>query len=339
MRAVRTLTTATDVFDAGFAGSAALVDADGTVDHQTFDAFANGVASATGVRTVGYAPVVADDGRAAFEQRLGGSITEVGPTGTLQPAATRPAYTPVAWSYPIVESAAQVAGFDLSSDDVRRSTLAVGPRQREHLVLRADPSPARWRDRRCSSSRRCTGRARRSRRRRSARANVVGYITASVTGDVLVQQMLAEAGSGVRLQLTDDGAPLAATAAAAHRRPSGARWSAAAGRGSSRCRRDAGAPPQRADQPAAPRCSPPWLIGLAAAAQPAQDRRPARQRAHGAGARSAQRAPRRGGVARRHGRRDRHVRPGGRGRAAGAHRPRRPRPPAGAAAPWQRGAR
>ena len=89
MRAERTLTATTQVLNAGFAGSAALVREDGSVDEASFDAFADRVAAATGVRTVGYAPVVADDERAAYEARIGGSITEVGADGTLQPAADR----------------------------------------------------------------------------------------------------------------------------------------------------------------------------------------------------------------------------------------------------------
>src|SRR6478609_140615 len=101
-RAARTLVNTTAVLDAGFAGSAAVVGVDGTVDRAGFDAFADAVARATNVRAIGYAPIVADADRGAFEARIGSPITEIGPSGQLVPAATRPTYAPLQWTSPAI---------------------------------------------------------------------------------------------------------------------------------------------------------------------------------------------------------------------------------------------
>src|SRR6478609_1045817 len=97
-RAARTLVNTTAVL----AGSAAVVGVDGTVDRAGFDAFADAVARATNVRAIGYAPIVADADRGAFEARIGSRITEIGPSGQLVPAATRPTYAPLQWTSPAI---------------------------------------------------------------------------------------------------------------------------------------------------------------------------------------------------------------------------------------------
>ena len=213
LRAERSLTATTQVIQAGLAGSAAVVNTDGTVDEATFDAFADRVAATTGVRTIGYVTVVTNDERAAFEQRLGGPITEIGVDGTLQPAATRATYTPINAIRPVIDDLAQVRGFDVSSDPVRADAMALArdtgstifsaPVHRQPdgvmavFVVQALYRPATALD---DPAQR--------------RAAVVGYITASVPGEVLVGRMLDEAGPGVRLQLSDSGTMLASTASA-----------------------------------------------------------------------------------------------------------------------------
>ena len=122
-RAARTLVNTTAVLDAGFAGSAAVVDIDGTIGRAGFDAFADAVARATNVRAIGYEPIVADADRAAFEARIGSPITESGPSGQRVPAATRPTYVPLLWTSPEVGSAATVIGFDVASDATRNEAL------------------------------------------------------------------------------------------------------------------------------------------------------------------------------------------------------------------------
>ena len=210
-RAARTLVNTTAVLDAGFAGSAAVVDIDGTVGRAGFDAFADAVARATNVRAIGYEPIVDDADRAAFEARIGSPITESGPSGQLVPAATRPTYAPLLWTSPEVGSAATVIGFDVASDATRNEALEAArdsgetafsaPIHRQtdgqlavfvaQALYRPGGSLDTVEDR---------------------RANIVGYVTSSVPSDTIVDEMITQAGSDVRLQVTDGATALGSTA-------------------------------------------------------------------------------------------------------------------------------
>src|SRR6478736_5117741 len=171
-RAARTLVNTTAVLDAGFAGSAAVVDVDGTVDRAGFDAFADAVARATNVRAIGYEPLQ--------------------------------------WTSPALGSAAAVMGFDAASDATRNAALEAArdsgqtafsaPIHRQtdgqlavfvaHALYRPGSSLDTVEDR---------------------RANVVGYVTASVPSDAIVDEMISQAGSDVRLQVTDGATALGST--------------------------------------------------------------------------------------------------------------------------------
>lgn len=210
VRAERSLTGTARVLAAGFAGSAGLVDADGQVDETAFDAYADHVAEATGVRTVGWAPVVEDADRAEYEQQIGGTIKEIAPSGGLQTASHRDEYTPVTWTHPIVDTSDEVRGLDLSADRARGEAMAATrdsgqtsfsePISRQpdgvtavfvvQALYRPDVPLATTADR---------------------RAALIGYVTASITGDALIERMLSEAGPGVRVRVADNDNTLAAT--------------------------------------------------------------------------------------------------------------------------------
>jgi serine phosphatase RsbU (regulator of sigma subunit)/CHASE1-domain containing sensor protein len=209
-RAARTLTSTTAVIDAGFSGAGAVVNADGTVDQAGFNAFADNVAPATSMHTIAYEPIVADADRVSFEQRIGKPITEIGPDGQLRPAATRPTYTPLLWMHPEVETASSVIGFDVSSDPTRNAALDTARRtgttafsapinRQPDGVVAVFVAQALYRP----------GAPLDTAEERAA--DVVGYVTASVPAAEIVDEMIAQAGPGVRLEVTDGGQSLGST--------------------------------------------------------------------------------------------------------------------------------
>ena len=317
-RAARTLVNTTAVLDAGFAGSAAVVDIDGTVGRAGFDAFADAVAPATKVRTIGYEPIVADADRAAFEPRIGSPITEIGPTGQFMPAATRPTYAPLQWTRPEVGSSSTVIGFDVSSDPTRNEALAAardsGSTAFSAPIHRQPDGPlavfvvqALYRPGAIARHRRGSpGQRRRLRhgvgperhdRRRDDRP---GRLRRPPAGHRRRDRPRIDGPDARRRppdrsgrRRTPVGRHAAAPRTAPHQR-------------AARRRRDAARRRRRRPRPGA---------------QPAQDAGVALQRPLGAGARPAQRAPRRGRIARPDGRRDRHL-CAGRGRRATCRRSR-----------------
>ncbi len=210
MRASRALSATTGQLEAGLAGASGLVDADGTVDRDHFSAFAQRVVAATNLRTIGYEPVVADADRAAFEQRIGGPVKQVGASGALVTATTRPTYAPVEWSYPQLDTAAAVRGFDITSDPARAAAaqhavdagtaafsepVAVQPAgTTAFFVVQALYRPGAPTDTVANRQ-----------------AAVVGYVSSAVGGDRLLQAMLAEMPHDTRLRVSDGGKLLAST--------------------------------------------------------------------------------------------------------------------------------
>ncbi|MEO5899973.1 MAG: CHASE domain-containing protein, partial [Ilumatobacteraceae bacterium] len=120
MRASRALAATVGELEAGLSGANGLVDpATGDVDRARFAEFADRVVIATGMKTLGYEPLVDDGARASYELESGGPIKQADSTGTLVRAATRPTYAPVKWSLPALDTAASVKGFDILSDPAR----------------------------------------------------------------------------------------------------------------------------------------------------------------------------------------------------------------------------
>ena len=326
----------TAVLDAGFAGSAAVVDVDGTVDRASFDAFADAVARATNVRAVGYAPIVAD----ARPCRVRGAHRQPDhrdrAVRQLVPAATRPTYAPAAVDQPD----GRAGGHRSSASTwrpMRRATQALEAARglRRDRVLRTDPPPDRRRSWPCSSPRRCIGRGRsldtverspgqrrrlhhrlgperRDRRRDDRPGRLRTFACRSPTATTALGSTPQMPDGGHRMQVVGGGRPWVVTL----QRPAPHHTNALLG--------------------AAATLLAAGAVGLALAAQPAQDAGVALQRPLGAGAGSAQRAPRRGRIARPDGRRDRHLCAGGGRRATRRRRARRSGAPRRTGAPRQR---
>jgi serine phosphatase RsbU (regulator of sigma subunit)/CHASE1-domain containing sensor protein len=210
MRARRALSATTGELESGLAGASGLVDADGTVDQDHFSAFAQRVVAATDLRTIGYEPIVADADRAAFERSIGGPIKQVDASGALVTATARQNYAPVQWSYPQLDTAAAVRGFDITSDPARaaaaQQAVATGsaafsvpvPVQpagtTSFFVVQPLYRPGAPTD---TAAHR--------------QAAVVGYVSSAVGGDRLLQAMLAEMPHDTQLRVTDGGTLLAST--------------------------------------------------------------------------------------------------------------------------------
>ena len=145
---------------------------------RSFDAFADRVAAATELRTLGYEPVVADAERAAFEQRIGGPITEVGPTASCSrrppPGRTRRSVDPPDRRRRRAIPASTSRRTPTAAPAGRGARHRAPPRSpRRSIASPTVRSPS-------SSSRRSTVRAPRWTTLDARRANVVGYVTASV---------------------------------------------------------------------------------------------------------------------------------------------------------------
>ena len=166
------------------------------------------------------------------------------------------------------------------------------------------------------------------------RANVVGYVTASVPSDTIVDEMISQAGSDVRLQVTDGATALGSTP----QMPDGGHRIQVVGGGRPWVVTLQRPAPHHTNAllGAAATLLAAGAVGLALAAQPAQDAGVALQRPFGAGAGSAQRAPRRGRITRPDGRRDRHLCAGGSRRSTRRRRARRSGAPRRTGAPRHR---
>ena len=79
----------------GLRGGSAMLADDGMISPAELATFADDMAREADLRTVSHQPVVQDADRAAFEAEHGFGISDIGPDGTLVPAAQRPVYAPV----------------------------------------------------------------------------------------------------------------------------------------------------------------------------------------------------------------------------------------------------
>ncbi|MCU1502004.1 MAG: putative serine/threonine protein phosphatase [Ilumatobacteraceae bacterium] len=210
MRATRALAATTSQLEAGLSGASSLVDADGTVDQARFNAFADRVVAATDLRTIGFEPLIADAGRAAFEQKIGTSIKELDAGGALVAAARRADYAPVEWSYPASETAAAVRGFDIVSDPPRAAAAA----QALEDGTAAFSSPVALQPSGTTAFIVVQPLYRPGAPTSNAaerRAAVVGYVSSAVGGERLLEAMLTEMPGDTRLRVADGDALLAST--------------------------------------------------------------------------------------------------------------------------------
>ncbi|MEO6122637.1 MAG: SpoIIE family protein phosphatase [Ilumatobacteraceae bacterium] len=120
-RSVRVLEASSRALTAALAGASAVIAPDGTVPRLTFNAFAKGTVSNTGVSVLAFVPLVLRADRAAFEARAGLTITERGANGFIA-AGERDEYLPVQFVFPETDSSRSVIGFDTGSDPNRLAT-------------------------------------------------------------------------------------------------------------------------------------------------------------------------------------------------------------------------
>jgi CHASE1-domain containing sensor protein len=187
---------------AAISGVSGLSDPAGVVDEQAFAAYAAGAVEASPFETLAFAPVVAHPDRAAFEGSVGRLIADQ-PGGA--PAAARETYLPVAWVRPVNPDAEVLVGFDLATDEVRRTameesrdrgtavisrTVASRPSGRPavfvaHPVYRAGtPADATVAER---------------------REAVVGYVTTAVLGSNLLAALAAQVDDSLGIRIEDAG--------------------------------------------------------------------------------------------------------------------------------------
>jgi serine phosphatase RsbU (regulator of sigma subunit)/CHASE1-domain containing sensor protein len=116
----------------GLRGAAGVVNDDGSIDAQRFNAFAREVVERSSFLGVSWAPTIRGDERAEFEERLGGPITRLGATGDPRPLTEeRDAYAPLALTWPDTAKRRQFLGFDSLSDPVRRTAARTAIRTSE----------------------------------------------------------------------------------------------------------------------------------------------------------------------------------------------------------------
>ncbi|MDD9370996.1 MAG: SpoIIE family protein phosphatase, partial [Acidimicrobiales bacterium] len=106
--------------EAALGGAQSLVDADGDIDTEAFEAFATGAIDASPFRTLALAPVVPQAERPGFEAMLGSPIVDR-PGGTA--AGPRAEYVPVSRATPVTPRTEGLLGFDLLADPVRGAAL------------------------------------------------------------------------------------------------------------------------------------------------------------------------------------------------------------------------
>jgi CHASE1-domain containing sensor protein len=104
----------------GLRGASGIVDKDGGLDPVRFRAFAREVTKGSPALGLSWAPRIDDEERAAFEAKLGRTITELSPDGEVTPLrATSDSYLPIAVTYPNTTSRRQLLGLDTLSDPTR----------------------------------------------------------------------------------------------------------------------------------------------------------------------------------------------------------------------------
>ena len=127
-------------------GAAGLVDEEGNVTQERFEAFAAAVASDSSVLAIGHSPVVEDEDRDEFETETGIEIQDFdAETQTLSPAPRRDRYAPTLYVWPDTEDFQALRGFDLLADpergEVAATALETGERSLTFVEVAATGVP------------------------------------------------------------------------------------------------------------------------------------------------------------------------------------------------------
>lgn len=104
----------------GLRGASGIVDKDGRFDPVRFRAFAREVTERSAALGLSWAPRIADEDRAGFEEDLGRPITQLDADGGVSPLrASSDTYMPLAVTYPNTVARREFLGLDTLSDPTR----------------------------------------------------------------------------------------------------------------------------------------------------------------------------------------------------------------------------
>lgn len=205
---------ATDLIDAimtsteaGLGGAGGVIEPDGTVDVEAFDAYGNGVVAATTLNALAYEAVVPEADRAAFEASVGRPIIDrPGPSASVAPA--RPVHYPVVRVVPMMDTTSAVLGFDLAGDPVRWAAAQLA-RDRGTLIF-SEPTGSQPSGRLSFFLVRALYRPGAPVETVTQRqAAVVGFVSTAYGADILGGELSGAMPRGARFRVTDGTALLA----------------------------------------------------------------------------------------------------------------------------------
>lgn len=185
---------------AALGGSSGVVDGTGRVDEAAFEAYAAGVIDASPFQAVAFVQVVPADERAAFERSIGRPIADEPGGG---PAPDREVYLPVRQVVSISDVSGRLIGYDIATDDVRRTAALSARDSGATVVTRTVPSqpsgtPAVFVIHplyRAGTPADATVAERRE--------AIVGYATSGLVGDALLGAVTDQVGDPVGIRIED----------------------------------------------------------------------------------------------------------------------------------------
>ena len=185
---------------AAISGVSGLPESDGEVEERAFESYAVRAVEASPFETLAFAPVVPAEGRAAFEAEVGTPITDE-PGGP--PAPPRDWYLPVKWVLPVEGRTRSLIGFDLATDDVRRSSAEESRDTGTAVISRTVPSqpsgdPAVFVVHPVYRAGTPVDASVEERR-----ANVIGYVTTGVLGEQLLSTISTQVEDPLGLRIED----------------------------------------------------------------------------------------------------------------------------------------
>ena len=188
---------------AGMAGAPSIVAADGTLDVDRFQRYANDSIADSPVQSLALVDLVTSAERPGFEAELGHPIVDS--AGSTAPAAPRDVYDAVRAVVPVTATTTQLLGVDLSLEPVRSEAIGEAIQGGDVVVSRPLPSlpsgsPAFFVAKplyRPGSE--------------GHPAAAVGAITTGFLGSTLLGEVTATLPPGTRVQILDAGQPLAST--------------------------------------------------------------------------------------------------------------------------------
>lgn len=212
-RSAALLTALGATIDASFAGAAAVVDGDGTLDEAAFAEYAGALVSPSGGTALAFEAIVPRAERAAVEARLGTPLTDA-PGPDPAPAPDRSEHFAIVLVAPASGRVAELLGFDLLGDPVR-AAAALAARDGGDTVF-SPPVPAEPSGQRSvfvvtPVYRPGTPTGTEAERR----ANIVGFVSTAFLTDGIGDLLRFVLPGGTRFELRDGDAVVTASAGGA----------------------------------------------------------------------------------------------------------------------------